>query len=104
MKTQRLNSLVPEDIFIGTSLVLYGRERFLYGIRPVKFDAGRAVFELTGIGGALEQDDVSYSAGARREAMEEIRCPVAITPSEQTLVVRDLYDVETVSISGAERP
>jgi hypothetical protein len=104
MKVQKLSSLVPEDIFIGTSLVLYERDRFLFGIRPRKFDRGRAVFELTGIGGGIEEYDASYSAGARREALEEIRCPVTITPSEQTLVVRNVNDIEQVSISGDERP
>jgi hypothetical protein len=33
---QSLREIVPDDIFIGTSLILRQGERFLYGVRPVR--------------------------------------------------------------------
>jgi 8-oxo-dGTP pyrophosphatase MutT (NUDIX family) len=60
--------------------------------------------ELTGIGGGMEEEDATYSAGALREAMEEIGCPIRLVPCEQTLIVRGPGDVRRVKVDGIERP
>ena len=107
MKTQShftLNDLIPEGMFVGTSLILRDGERFLYGMRPARLEAGRLVIELTGIGGSLEETDASYTAGVLREVEEEIGCAVGLIPCAQTLVVRSQDVIERVALEGAERP
>lgn len=99
-----LDDLVPDDIFVGTSLILRQGERFLYGIRPVKIQGPDQVLELTGIGGGLEEEDSTYSAGALREACEEICTEVRLLPCQETLVVRSRNEIDRVSLTGEERP
>ncbi|MBM3135207.1 MAG: hypothetical protein FJZ89_07990 [Chloroflexi bacterium] len=99
-----LRAIVPDDIFIGTSLILRQGERLLYGVRPVRQEEGRAILELTGIGGGLEEEDQSLAAGVLREAQEEIGCRVRLLPCANTLIVRGQSDVEQVMLEGDERP
>jgi len=99
-----LRAIVPDDIFIGTSLILRQGERLLYGVRPVRQEEGRAILELTGIGGGLEEEDQSLAAGVLREAQEEIGCRVRLLPCAKTLIVRGPNEVEQVTLAGDERP
>ena len=52
---QKLTDIVPDDIFVGTSLILRQGERFFYGIRPPKREGSHSILELTGIGGGLRR-------------------------------------------------
>lgn len=110
-RQQRLPDLLPEGIFVGTSLILRGprvslrsRGQLLYGVRPARPEASRLILELTGIGGAMEEKDQSLTAGALREVWEEIGCPVRLLPCDETLVVRGPNRVERVAVHGEERP
>ena len=103
-RLQSLYEIIPDDIFIGTSLILRQRNRFLYGVRPVQEVEGRQILELTGIGGCLENKDNSLSAGALREAQEEIGCRVRLIPCYSTIVVRSQNSVEQVILTDDERP
>lgn len=100
----RLEDLIPEGVFVGTSLILKEGERFLFGIRPAKVEGDRPILELTGIGGRLEQEDESYAAGVRREAQEEIGCDVVLVPCARTLVVSSQHQMEWVELQGPEQP
>jgi 8-oxo-dGTP pyrophosphatase MutT (NUDIX family) len=102
--SHQLSDLVPRGIFVGVSLILRHGDHFLFGVRPAKREGERQVYELTGIGGGLEPVDASYSAGAIREAWEEINCPVRLLACRETLVVRGPDDVRRVAIDGNERP
>lgn len=99
-----LADLIPDDVFVGTSLILRRGDRFLYGIRPVKQAGGDQILELTGIGGALEKEDDSYTAGVRREAREETGSDVSIVDCPSTWIVHGPDRVEKVQLSGARRP
>jgi len=99
-----LRAIVPDDIFLGTSLILRQGERLLYGVRPVRQEEGRPILELTGIGGGLEEEDQSLAAGVLREAQEEIGCRVHLLPCSETLIVRGQSEVEQVVLEGDERP
>lgn len=99
-----LADLIPPGIFVGTSLILCQGDRFLYGVRPVRPEADRLVGELTGIGGKLEPDDVSLTAGVLREAQEEMACAVTLLPAGETLIARGPGEVERVTLAGPERP
>lgn len=99
-----LSEVIPGDRFVGMSLILRQGNRFLFGIRPARQLGGRAVLELTGIGGGLERGDRSISDGVLREAREEIGCDVRLLSCPQTLVVRQQSDFEQVVIGGDERP
>ncbi len=99
-----LADIVPEGVFVGTSLILRRGGRFLYGVRAPHAKGTRQIVELTGIGGALEVEDGSLTAGALREAREEIGCRVRVLPARDTIVVRGEHDFERVQLSGDERP
>jgi hypothetical protein len=99
-----LADIIPGDIFIGTSLIIRREDRFLFGIRPPKLWQGHTVLELTGIGGGLEKEDGSFSSGVQREAQEEIDCKVKLVPVKNTLIVRGPDDVNSLALSGVERP
>ena len=99
-----LLDIIPDNIFIGTSLILQQGNRYLYGIRPTKQIGNREVLELTGIGGGLEDEDESFSAGAIREAQEEIGCEVSLTPRPTTLIVHNQNKIEQIALEGHERP
>ncbi|MFN2171327.1 MAG: CHAD domain-containing protein [Candidatus Promineifilaceae bacterium] len=99
-----LDEIIPPGIFIGTSMILRKDGRFLYGIRPVRENDGQQILELTGIGGGLEAYDQSYTAGAVREALEEIGCEVNLFPCPTTLIVRGQGDIEKVTVRGDEQP
>ena len=103
-KLSSLSQLVPRDIFVGTSLILRQEGRFLYGLRPARREGDRFILELTGIGGGLEMEDASISAGVVREAREEMGCDVRLIPCQTTLVVRGPQDIEWVSFEAGERP
>ena len=103
-KLQRLSDIVPDGMFLGTSLILRQDDRFLYGIRPPRAEGSRQIIELTGIGGGIEDEDESLVAGALREAQEEIGCGVRLLPCLETIVVRNQDDVERVALQGSERP
>jgi 8-oxo-dGTP pyrophosphatase MutT (NUDIX family) len=104
MKLQHVSDLVPDGVFVGTSLILHRAGWFLYGARPLRAEGSRQVIELTGIGGGIEEEDESLTAGALREAQEEIGCDVRLLPCDETLVVRDRDRVERVTLKGPERP
>ena len=99
-----LSELIPSDLFVGTSLILRQGERFLYGVRPVKQDGETQILELTGIGGGLEEEDHSYTAGVRREAMEETGSDVAIVDCPTTWIVHGPEQVELTALTGKQRP
>ena len=103
-KVEKLSDIIPEGIFVGTSLIVRQGNRFLYGIRPVQRAGDRQILELTGIGGRLERTDASFSEGAVREAREETGCGVRLIPCSQTLVVRNQNDIEPVALMDSERP
>ena len=115
MTNSRLEDFIPPDAFLGTSLILRQGERFLYGIRPPKSEGQRTILELTGIGGKLEAEDASFTAGVLREAGEEIgcdsyglsadaSCSIRLLECKQTLLVRGAADLAWVEISGVEKP
>lgn len=105
-----LSDIVPDDVrksaspFVGTSLILHQGGRFLYGVRPPRAEGSRQIIELTGIGGALEDEDASLTDGALREAQEEIGCGVRVLPCPETVIVRGQDDVERVTLRGKELP
>ena len=101
---QRLSALVPEGMFVGTSLILRQGGRFLYGARPPQTEGPRQIIELTGIGGGMEDEDESPTACVLREVQEEIGCGVRLLPCRETLVVRGRDRVERVMLQGEERP
>jgi len=101
---RRLADIVPEGLFIGTSLILRRGDRFLYGVRAPGAKGARQIIELTGIGGALEDEDDSLTSGALREAWEETGCRVRVLPARDTIVVRGEHDIERVLLTGDERP
>lgn len=99
-----LSRLVPCGIFVGTSLILRQGDRWLYGVRPPRVEGQRSVLELTGIGGGMEPEDPSLSAGVLREAQEEIGCSVRLLRCSETIVVRGPACVERVTLAGEEQP
>ena len=99
-----LDSLIPEDIFIGTSLILRKAEHFLFGLRPPHLEGTNQIIEATGIGGGLEKEDSSYWMGAVREVREEIDCAIQLLGNEKTLVVRGADDVQMIELSSPEKP
>ena len=99
-----LAEFIPKDAFVGAGLILRHRGLFLFGVRPLRWDGDRPMAEITGIGGRIEAQDNSLSAGVQREACEEIGHPVRIIPCECTLLVRGHNEQEWASISGAEQP
>jgi len=101
---RRLADIVPEGLFIGTSLILRRGDRFLYGVRSPGAKGARQIIELTGIGGALEDEDDSLTSGALREAWEETGCRVRVLPARDTIVVRGEHDIERMPLTGDERP
>jgi 8-oxo-dGTP pyrophosphatase MutT (NUDIX family) len=99
-----LPDFVPGGIFVGTSLILNQGDRFLYGMRPPRAEGAHQVIELTGIGGAMEDEDASVMTGVLREAQEEIGCDVRLLPCRETVVVRGPDQVERVVLQGQARP
>jgi 8-oxo-dGTP pyrophosphatase MutT (NUDIX family) len=106
-----LAELIPDKIFLGTSLILRqsggthaGVDSLLYGVRAPRVERGQQVLEVTGIGGALEDSDASPTAGVLREALEETGCDVRLLRCRETLVVHSARDVRWMELSGAERP
>jgi len=103
-KPQHISDLIPDGIFIGTSLILHQDGRFLYGVRPPRIEGSQQVMELTGIGGGMEEEDESLTAGVLRETREEIGCGVRLLPCDETMVVHGQDDIERVVLKGEERP
>ncbi|MFN2163809.1 MAG: CHAD domain-containing protein [Candidatus Promineifilaceae bacterium] len=99
-----LDEIIPAGGFLGVSLILRQDGRYLYGMRPARQKDGLQILELTGIGGKLEEDDQSLTAGAQREALEEIGCTVNLLPCPATIIVRGEDDIEWVSVRGEEQP
>lgn len=97
-----LKELIPGDVFVGVSLILRRRERFLYGVRAPRQVDGRSIFELTGIGGAREAQDASLWAAAVREAEEETAAAVSVLPCPVTVVVRSQTEIERISLQGEQ--
>ena len=101
---QSLLALIPAGMFVGTSLILRQGGRFLYGVRPPHAEGRRQIIELTGIGGGMEEEDESLTAGVLREAQEEMGCGVQLLSCRQTAIVRGPDRVEWATLPGAERP
>lgn len=101
---QTLSDLVPRDIFVGTSLILRQNGRLLYGCRPPFQEDSRQIVELTGIGGGMEDEDESLTAGVLREAHEEIDAGVRLLRCRETIVVYAPDRVERLALQGEERP
>jgi 8-oxo-dGTP pyrophosphatase MutT (NUDIX family) len=99
-----LSDIVPDDIFVGTSLILRQGGRLLYGLRPPRAEGPRQIIELTGIGGGVEDEDESLAAGVLREAQEEIGCGARLLPCPETIIVHSRDSVERVTLQGQERP
>jgi 8-oxo-dGTP pyrophosphatase MutT (NUDIX family) len=99
-----LKDLLPPGMFVGVSLILGRRGRFLYGIRPARIESTRCLLELTGIGGGIEPDDESLWDGSLREAREEIGCDVAVRPCRLTQVVRGVGDVQSMELQDRCSP
>ncbi len=99
-----LDEIIPDNIFVGTSLILRQKGLFLYGMRPKQNEGEKSIIELTGIGGGVEEDDENYSAGVKREAQEETGSRLDLIDCEQTLLIRGLNDIERLSLEGEERP
>jgi hypothetical protein len=95
--SRQILSLIPEGCFIGTSLILPERGRFLFGIREPKVQAGGQVLEITGIGGGLEAHDQTITHGVQREAREEICTEVRLISSHDTLVVRSRHELQRIN-------
>ncbi len=60
LSPRKLSEIIPDDIFVGTSLILPQGDRFLYGIRPVRQVESQHILELTGIGGGLEDMELPH--------------------------------------------
>ena len=101
---RKIEEIIPHDVFVGTSLILRQGDRFLYGMRPPRVEDGYQVIELTGIGGGVEDEDITYWTGVIREAEEEIGCGVSLISSSETLIVRGPADLERVKIEAVEPP
>lgn len=99
-----LEEIIPDDIFVGTSLILRQKGLFLYGMRPERQENEKSIIELTGIGGGVEQDDNSFSMGARRETQEETGSRLKIIDCERTLFVSGATNVKSLGLEGKERP
>ncbi len=99
-----LDDLIPSNTFVGTSLILRRGDRFLYGIRPIMMAGRTQILELTGIGGGLEKEDESYTAGVRREAIEETGSDVTIVDCASTWIVPGRQQVEQITLTGDRRP
>jgi 8-oxo-dGTP pyrophosphatase MutT (NUDIX family) len=67
-------------------------------------EGARQIVELTGIGGGLDEEDESPTAGVLREVEEEIGCDVRLLPCRETLVVRGPDRIERVALRGEGRP
>lgn len=100
----QISGLVPDDTFVGMSLILRHAGRLLYGCRPAFAENSRHIVELTGIGGGMEDEDESLTAGVQREAREEIGCGVRLVPCDETVVVRGRNHVERIGLQGSDRP
>ncbi|MFQ5812895.1 MAG: NUDIX hydrolase [Anaerolineae bacterium] len=103
-QSQSLSDLVPAGLFVGTSLILRRGGRLLYGCRPPRAEGPRQIIELTGIGGGVEAEDESLTAGVLREAQEEMGCGVRLLPCRETIVVRGPDHVERMALEGDEQP
>jgi 8-oxo-dGTP pyrophosphatase MutT (NUDIX family) len=106
-----LCDLLPAEGITGASLILtsgacpvQGTSGLLYGCRPVSYQGGSAVLEITGIGGRVETTDASAMAAAQREALEEIGCEVEIIPQSETYVVRGAADVGRIALPDDSAP
>ncbi len=85
--------LEPDD-FIGAGVLLAEDGRFLCGIRPLRWEDGWPIVQLTAIGGGMEPYDCSLVAGVQRECLEEMRCAIRVHPCAETLVVLGPAQVE----------
>jgi hypothetical protein len=99
-----LDEFIPQNMFVGTSLILCQQGKFLYGLRPHKLEGQISVVELTGIGGKLEKTDESPAKGALREAQEELACHTCLLPCEETLIVHSQSKIERVHLNEREKP
>jgi 8-oxo-dGTP pyrophosphatase MutT (NUDIX family) len=102
----KLSEIIPEKMFVGTSLILRQKGLFLYGMRPEKKESEKSIVELTGIGGGVEEEDNNCAAGVKREAREETGSRIELIDCDRTLLVRRHDDVQWLSLKKEreERP
>ena len=89
-----LLTVISSGIFRGAGLFLASGGRFLCGIRPLRPEHDHLIAQVTAIGGGLQNLDCSFTAGALRESLEEMHCPILFHASAQTLIVRGPAQVE----------
>jgi 8-oxo-dGTP pyrophosphatase MutT (NUDIX family) len=111
-----LAEIIPADAFVGAGLILphpgpadnrrgsTSLQRFLFGIRPLRWDGTCPIAEITAIGGRIETFDASLSDGVQREACEEVGCDVRLASCSRTLLSRGPGELETTAIEGSEQP
>jgi 8-oxo-dGTP pyrophosphatase MutT (NUDIX family) len=101
-----LSEIIPEKMFVGTSLILRQKGLFLYGMRPEQKEGEKSIVELTGIGGGVEEEDKNCAGGVKREAREETGSRIELIDCDRTLVVRRQDNLEWLSLTKEreERP
>lgn len=86
--------LVSSAVFCGAGSLVSRAGRFLCGIRPLRQEQDQLIAQVTAIGGGLEAYDDSFMAGALRESLEEMNCPICFQPCAETLIVHGPAQVQ----------
>ena len=82
-----LSPIVALAVFLGAGVLLAGSGRLLCGIRPLRPEGDHQIAQVTAIGGGVQAGDPSFMAGALRESLEEMSCPVTFQACAETLIV-----------------
>ena len=89
-----LSPIVSSAVFHGVGSLVPRDGRFLCGIRPLRREHDDLIAQVTAIGGGLEAYDASFMAGALRESLEEINCPICFQSCAETLFVHGPAQVQ----------